>query len=180
VIRYPAGSGLRQRPVLLRNKGNGRFADITRQGGDYFRGEHVGRGVAIGDLDNDGRPDLVISHVNEPVALLRNDAQVGNHWLGLELHGKDHRDVTGAKLVVDVAGHPLTAFAKGGGSYLSACDRRHLFGLGKAEHISQLKVVWPLGQEQRWDGSALTVDRYWRLFEGKETAEGAHAVPEKK
>lgn len=170
VIRFPGSSGLRQRPVLLRNKGNSRFAEISRQGGPYFRSEHIGRGLAIGDLDNDGLPDLVISHANEPVVLLRNEAQVGNHWLGVELQGRDHADVTGAKLVLEVAGRRLTAFAKGGGSYLSASDRRHLFGLGKAERIERLTVTWPSGQEQHWSGDALRVDRYWRLIEGQETA----------
>jgi hypothetical protein len=183
VIRYPTATGVRQRPVLLRNKGNGRFVDITRQGGTYFRGEHIGRGVAIGDLDNDGRPDLVISHLNEPVVLLRNEAEVGNHWLGVELWGKGHRDVTGAKIIVEVAGPESskgmedsgratrsTSFAKGGGSYLSACDRRHLFGLGKLERIERLTVIWPDGQEQHWRGDVLPVDRYWRVVEGQNAA----------
>jgi hypothetical protein len=168
VIRFPTGTGVRQRPVLLRNKGNGRFAEITAQGGDYFRGEHIGRGVAIGDLDNDGRPDLVISHLNEPVVLLRNEVQLGNHWLGLALRGKEHRDVTGAKLVVEVAGRRLTGFAKGGGSYLSACDRRHLFGLGKSERIDRLSITWPSGLVQQWNGDVLAADRYWVLVEGEE------------
>jgi hypothetical protein len=64
----------------------------------------------------------------------------------------------------------LTAFAKGGGSYLSAGDRRHLFGLGKSEHIERLTVVWQSGHEQDWSGDGLAVDRYWRLVEGKERA----------
>src|SRR5207249_4295390 len=99
VIRHPQepphGGGLRQRPVLLRNvahpdsKGRRWFENITNQGGPYFRTGHVGRGLAVGDLDNDGRPDLVISHVNEPVVLLRNVAEEKegqrNHWLGVEL-----------------------------------------------------------------------------------------------
>jgi hypothetical protein len=167
VIRFPSGSGLRQRPVLLRNKGNGRFADITRQGGAYFRSDHIGRGVAIGDLDNDGRPDLVISHLNEPVVLLRNEADVGYHWLGVELVGKEHRDITGTKLVAEVAGRRLTLFAKGGGSYLSAGDRRFLLGLGKSARIDRLTSTWPSGQEQQWIGDVLPVDRYWRLVEGQ-------------
>src|SRR5216683_2271908 len=170
VIRFPGASGLRQRPVLLRNKGNGRYADITRQGGAYFRSAHVGRGLAIGDLDNDGLPDLVISHVNEPVVLLRNESLAGNHWLGVELRGRDHRDVTGAKLVAEVGGRRLTAFAKGGGSYLSAPDRRHRFGLGKSERIERLTVVWPSGEEQQWSGDALKADRYWQLVEGQAAA----------
>jgi len=104
------------------------------------------------------------------VVLLRNEADVGNHWLGCELRGKDHRDVTGAKLTLEVGGRRLTQFAKGGGSYLSACDRRHLFGLGKSEHIERLTVVWPSGLEQHWGGDVLTVDRYWCLVEGQEAA----------
>jgi hypothetical protein len=175
VIRFPAGSGVRQRPVLLRNKGNGRFAEITRQGGPYFRTDHIGRGVAIGDLDNDGRPDLVISHLNEPVVVLRNEADLGNHWLGVELHGKGHRDVAGAKLVVEAAGKRLTAFAKGGGSYLSANDQRQLFGLGKTARIQRITVFWPSGQAQHWSGDAVAVDHYWRLIEGQSTPELAGA-----
>jgi hypothetical protein len=171
VIRYPGAAALRQRPVLLRNKGQGRFVDITRQGGDYFRGEHIGRGVAIGDLDNRGRPDLVISHLNEPAVVLRNETDVGNHWLGIDLAGKAHRDVVGAKVVVEVEGRKLTHFAKGGGSYLSACDKRMLFGLGKAERIKQLTVSWPSGKEQSWPGEQLPTGRYWRLTEGKDKAE---------
>jgi hypothetical protein len=166
VLRYPTRAKLRQRPVLLRNLGNGRFTDITPQGGAYFRTEHIARGLAIGDLDNDGRPDLVISHQNEPVVLLRNEAATGRHWLGLELAGKGHRDVAGARVVVEAAGHRLTRFVKGGGSYLSSSDRRLLFGLGTAQHVERVTVFWPWGTEQSWPGNSLAVNRYWRLIEG--------------
>src|SRR5262249_761715 len=99
VLRYPTGKAkVAQRPVLLRNQ-NGKFTHITGQGGPYFQKDHRGRGVALGDLDNDGRIDLVISHLNEPVVLLRNEAKTApNHWLGVELQGKKRRDVAGAKL----------------------------------------------------------------------------------
>src|SRR5262249_46812842 len=148
--------------------------DITPQGGPYFRSEHIGRGLALGDLDNDGRFDLVISHLNEPVALLRNEADVGNHhWLGIEIAGKDHRDVVGAKIVVEADGRKLTRFAKGGCSYLSSNDRRHLFGLGKADHVTRVTVTWPptkekpTVQEQHWEGGEFKINQYWRLTEGK-------------
>lgn len=170
VIRYPSGSQVRQQPVLLRNSGrrNGndvQLLDVTAQGGPYFQSEHQGRGLAVGDLDNDGRPDLVISHVNEPVTLLRNEAGTGRHWLGVELVGKDHADVVGAKLTLEVDGHRLTRFAKGGASYLSSSGRRHLFGLGETGKVGQLTVVWPSGQVQSWDG--LRMDRYWQLVAGE-------------
>jgi hypothetical protein len=171
VIRHPHGAKLRQRPVVLRNKGDTRFSDITRQGGEYFRDDHIGRGIALGDLDNDGRTDLVISHLNEPAVLLRNVADVGNHWLGLKLVGKERRDVVGAKVVVEVGGRQQTRFAKGGGSYLSSCDRRLLFGLGKAEKVENVTVHWPGGTKQRWAGEQLKTDRYWQLVEGKEQPE---------
>jgi hypothetical protein len=173
VIRFPQGAGLTQRPVLLRNHGNGRFADITPQGGPYFRSEHIGRGLALGDLDNDGRFDLAISHLNEPVTLLRNQADNGQHWLGIELAGKEHRDVVGAKIILEVDGRKLTRFAKGGCSYLSSNDRRHLFGLGQAERITGVTVIWPptkdkpTPQEQHWKGGEFKLNQYWRLTEGK-------------
>jgi hypothetical protein len=154
-----------QRPVLLRNEGGGRFADITDRGGPYFRTGHLGRGLAVGDLDNDGRPDLVISHVNAPAVLLRNEAPRGHHWLGVELVGRGHRDVVGAKVVLEAGGRRQTRFSTGGGSYLSSGDRRLLFGLGKAARVDRLTVVWPSGRTQRFDGRRLAVDRYHRLVE---------------
>jgi enediyne biosynthesis protein E4 len=163
---YPrASAGRPQRPVLLRNLGEGRFRAITPQGGPYFQQDHNGRGVAFGDLDNDGRTDLVISHVNEPVVVLRNEIQTRNHWLGIALAGKKNRDVVGAKLTLEVGGRRLTRFAQGGGSYLSSSDRRHVFGLGEADRVGRLTVVWPWGKEEHWDG--LAIDRYWRLEEGQ-------------
>jgi hypothetical protein len=181
VRRYPVRSGVRQRAVLMRNLGTGRFADRTvPDGGAYFRVPHRGRGLAIGDLDNDGRPDLVITHLNEPVVLLRNDPRgpqaPRHHWVGIELVGRRNRDVVGAKVVVQAGGRRLTRFATGGGSYLSSSDRRILVGLGNTGRVDRLSVTWPWGDEQHWE--ALTSDRYWRLVEGDPQArEMARACP---
>ncbi len=127
--------------------------------------------MAFGDLDNDGRIDLVISHLNEPVVLLRNESKTPNHWIGVELQGKQHRDVTGARLTLEVEGLPLqTGYTRSGGSFASASDPRQVFGLGeKAKRLGKLTVQWPGGKEQSWEG--LEVDRYWRLLEGEQDAQ---------
>jgi hypothetical protein len=164
---FPRGGGGRfQRPVLLHNEGDGRFTDISRRGGPYFRREHNGRGVAFGDLDNDGKIDLVVSHLNEPVVLLRNEAGAGHHWLGVELASAGYRDLVGARVVLEVGSTRMTRFHQGGGSYLSSGDRRHVFGLGAAVEAGRLTVYWPSGRVQHWDG--LPIDRYHKLTEGKQ------------
>jgi hypothetical protein len=177
VIRYPSGSGVRQRPLLLRNEGptgpGGKtwFSDAGARGGDYFAALHQGRGLAVGDLDNDGRPDVVISHLNEPVVLLRNECPAGHHWLGVELADEGHRDLVGAKLTLEAGGRRLTRFCKGGGSYLSSGDRRHLFGLGAEAATGRLTVAWPWGKVESWEG--LGPGRYWRVTAGRSVAQEA-------
>jgi hypothetical protein len=177
VLYHPMrGSTFKQRPVLLRNieqQGRRFYTDISAQGGDFFKTPTLGRGLAIGDLDNDGWSDLVISHSNSPVVLLRNQVastqDKPNHWLGLSLHGKDHRDVVGSTVVVELeGGRKLTRFAKGGGSYLSAGDRRILVGLGSADKVLAVTVRWSWGESQTFPGKALPVDRYWELHEGQD------------
>jgi hypothetical protein len=128
--------------------------------------------VAVVDFDNDGRLDLIISHVNEPVVILRNQvARPEHHWIGFELIGNKRRDVIGATVMVETDARTQTSFSHSGGSYASSSDRRHLFGLGRAEKVKRIRVRWPGGQEQQWDG--LAVDRYWRLTEGA----GAEEMP---
>jgi hypothetical protein len=171
VIRYPKSTGIDQPPLLMRNdegsRGQRWFNNVSARGGSYFQTKHCGRGLAIGDLDNDGLPDVVISHLNEAVVLLRNVAPAENHWLGVELVRPDRGDVVGAKLTLEVGDRKLTRFAKGGGSYLSANDPRRLFGLGKTDKIGRLTVDWPSGEPrtQHWDN--LPIDRYWRLVQGE-------------
>lgn len=166
VYRDPSNRGntRRQTPVVLRNQGDGTFLNLSAQGGPYFQREHLARGAGFGDLDNDGRIDAIISHINEPAVVLRNVAEVADrHWLGVELIGKDHADVVGARLILECGGRTQTRFAKGGGSYLSSGDHRHVFGLGKGANIDRLTVIWPNGERQ--PGHDRKIDNYNRIVQ---------------
>jgi enediyne biosynthesis protein E4 len=162
VIRHPHRAGLRQKAVLLKNLGDGRFAEVGARGGPYFRQEHRGRGLAVGDLDNDGRPDLVISHVNEPVALLRHSG-TPQRWIGFRLQGAGGADVVGARLSLKAGGRTLVRYARGGGSYLSASDPRLLVGLSDQEQVEEVKVEWPSGEPRAQTFGPLAAGRYWVL-----------------
>jgi len=175
ITRHPAPpSSHKQQPFLMRNvRGAGsqtglRFQDVSARGGSFFRTKRVGRGVAFGDLDNDGRTDIVISHINEPVVVLRNVADNSHHWLGVSLVGKPNRDAIGAVITLEAGGKKFVRQVKGGGSYLSSNDPRVLFGLGTTTDVGGLTVRWPSGKTQTWDH--LAIDRYWQLTEGEVTA----------
>src|SRR5262249_49506020 len=108
---------------------------------------------------------------NSPAILLRNEAFKDSkaRWLGVTLVGKGNRDVAGSTVTLQTDGRTLTRFAKGGGSYLSANDRRILFGLGAAGAPKRFTAKWAWGQEQHFDG--LEPGSYWKLREGVERAE---------
>lgn len=168
VVRYPSGAPVRQKPLLLKNEErNGRraFRDISPQGGSFFTQPALGRGLAVGDLDNDGWSDLVISHSNTPVRVLKNagSGSSSHHWSGFHLVGRNNRPIAGATLTVQAGDRTLTRFVKSGGSYLSTSDPRVLVGLGHAGQKVSVTVKWPWGETQRW--SDLEVDRYWQLKE---------------
>jgi hypothetical protein len=170
VLRFPPyDAPLKQLPVLLRNEsheGRRYFRDISSLGGPYFRVPAVGRGLAIGDLDNDGWPDVVVSHTNTPVTILRN--VVAGHaparWVGVRLVGSGNRAVVGSTVILETTAGRRTRFTKGGGSYLSANDPRILFGLGADGVPGRLTVKWAWGATQTWDG--LEAGAYWELTEG--------------
>lgn len=170
VVYYPPRDNLKQRPILFLNRPSESrsaltrcFADATHRGGSYFEGHHRGRGLAVGDLDNDGRPDLVLVNVHEPVRLLRNIAEPDNNWVGVELHAPNHRDFVGARLTLTVDGRELVRFAKGGGSYLSAHDPRILFGLGQAKQVGPLVIEWPTGEPRKQVIPQIEPGKYHRI-----------------
>jgi hypothetical protein len=138
----------REPMMLLRNTG-GRFIDVAGASGDVFHDAWVGRGLAIGDLDNDGRIDAVITTNGGGIHILHNETATTNHWLTLRLVGhKSNRDGIGAvvKVVTNQGSQWVTASTSG--SYLSASDPRVHFGLGNDALVSSIEVRWPSGAIQ--------------------------------
>ncbi len=152
-------------PLLHRNRNGVKFELATRDAGEYFDSDHVGRGVAYGDLDNDGDIDLVVNHKDALPAVLRNDTKTSNHWIRLNLVGvKSNRDAVGARVEAEVGGRTIFRQRKGGASLGSSHDPRLLIGLGAATFVSRVTIRWPSGQVDRHDG--LAADASWLVREG--------------
>lgn len=135
----------RQCPYLFWNEGGKRLRNIAMESGDYLPHRHLGRGAATGDLDANGTPDLLVTHTNEPVALLKNDTEISN-WLAVRLVGRaSPRSAVGARVLVTAGSLRQVGLVKGGSSYLSSNDPTILFGLGKQERVDTLEVHWPSG-----------------------------------
>jgi hypothetical protein len=134
--------------LLVRNTGKG-FVDVSAQAGDIFQKAWVGRGLAIGDIDNDGRLDAVVTSNDGALYVLHNASQTQNHWLTLELVGhQSNRDGIGAEVKVVTAKGSQWATVTTGGSYLSSSDKRVHFGLGSEKAAEQIEIQWPSGIHQ--------------------------------
>jgi hypothetical protein len=133
-------------PMLLARNTGKVFLDVSAESGNIFRQPWVARGLAIGDLDNDGRLDAVVTTNDGPTHLLHNELQTGNHWLLLKLVGhKSNRDAIGAEVKLVTAGGQQYATVSTTGSYLSASDKRVHFGLGKEKQAQKIEIRWPSG-----------------------------------
>jgi len=138
-------------PMLLARNTGKRFEDVSAEAGSAFQQPWVGRGLAIGDIDNDGRLDAVITTNDGRPHVLHNVTDNHNHWLTLKLVGrKSNRDAIGAEVEVVTAGGRQLATVTTAGSYLSSSDKRIHFGLGHAE-TAQVKIHWPSGITQKLD-----------------------------
>jgi len=163
----------RQRSQLFHNEGGGRFRDVSAEAGPFFQQLLVGRGVAFGDLDNDGDIDMVVTTNNGPALVLLNQtlapgraAPPGGHWIEMTLQSQDGtRLITGARVgVVRDGQSTLWRRARTDGSYLSASDARVHVGLGDLPRITRIVVQWPDGVSESFDGAA--VDRITTLRRG--------------
>lgn len=133
-------------PFLFENTGKS-FREVAATHGAALRKFYLGRGLALGDIDNDGDSDLLLMNAGEPPRLLRNDGGNRNHWLGIKLVGtKSNRDGIGAKVTVKAGALRHTKQLLGGTSYCSASDLRLLFGLNEAGKVDEVEVRWPSGK----------------------------------
>jgi hypothetical protein len=133
-------------PMLLANNTGSGFVDVSNDSGEIFKQAWVGRGLAVGDIDNDGRLDAVITTNGGPAYVIHNETKTGNHWLTLLLVGhRSNRDGIGAVIKLTTANGSQWNTVTTGGSYLSSSDKRAHFGLGQAKAAESIEIRWPSG-----------------------------------
>ena len=147
---YKMDSAYREPRMVYRNLGNGRFENISDRAGPALTERFSSRGAAFGDFDNDGRVDVVISNMNEPPSLWRNESSNSNHSVLLKLVGtRSNRSAIGARVRVLTGNHAQIGEVHSGDSLLSMSDLRLHFGLGSAKTIDAIEVRWPSGILER-------------------------------
>ena len=167
VDHSPIGEHYLQKTLLYRNLGNGRFEEITDRAGPAFEQVRPARGLAVGDVDGDGRPEIVIANMNETPSLLRNDSP-RRHYIRLKLVGtQSNRSAIGARATVEADGHKQMDEVMSGGSYLSQNEQTLYFGLGSATTVDSIEIRWPSGKVQDW--RHVPADRTVTLTEGMES-----------
>jgi hypothetical protein len=138
-----------QEDQLFENDGQGNFTDVSVEHGAHFLVEKVSRGACFGDYDNDGDIDAYIVNLEDEGILLRNDKGNENNWLMLQLIGTEsNRDGIGSRVQLTAGGKTQMTQRKGGSGYLSQNDPRLHFGLGKADKIERIEILWPSGKTQ--------------------------------
>jgi len=172
VERVKTEAGYKQRKVVYRNLGNGRFEDVSERLGPPVTTPAAGRGAAFADLDNDGDIDVVVNNVHAAPDLFTLTAPRDAHWLTLKLVGTtSNRSAIGSRVRLVSAGGTQLQEVRGGGSYYSQNDLRPHFGLGRDAVVDRVDVRWPNGREERW--TAPKVDQILTLTEGSGTAIGS-------
>jgi len=161
VDQMPGDLRYRERAILYRNLGDGRFADVSTTSGPGLMEPHAARGAAFADADADGAVDILVNNQNEPPTLLSLRDKPQGGWIILQLEGAAaNRSAIGARVRLTAAGRTQTAEVRSGGSYLSQNSLRLRFGIGSAASASAL-ITWPGGQSQEITG--LEPNRLYRV-----------------
>ena len=139
----------REPPLLLWNDKGNKFIDVSAQSGEVFQQKWASRGMAIGDIDNDGKTDVIVTENNGPAWILHNETATHNHWITLKLVGvKSNRDGIGAQIKLTTAAGNQYITVTTASSYQSSSDKRAHFGLGSATEVSEIEIHWPSGIRQ--------------------------------
>ncbi len=150
---------------LYESRSDGRFVDISDQAGPPWEVPRVGRGLAVGDLDNDGRCDALVVAQDGPLAYFHNRTRQPDRFVTIRLEGtKSNRDAVGALVAITSGRRRWVAQRLGGGSYLSANDPRLHFGLGESDRVDEVEVRWPSGRIDYW--RSLPAGTGYSLHEG--------------
>jgi hypothetical protein len=154
-----------ERNQLFANDGKGHFKDISESNAPFCGPNAVSRGLAYGDLRNNGGMDLLVTAVSGPARLYRNAVNPRGHWLGIRaIDPALHRDAYGAELRIFAGDRRWLRGINPGSSYLCSNDPRAHFGLGAVDQIDKIEIVWPDGSEEVFPGSG--VDKYIELQKG--------------
>jgi hypothetical protein len=163
------GSNFQEPRILYHNNGNGKFTDISATAGPGITTPISSRGLAIGDLWNDGRMSAVVSNMNAPPSLLVNQARTANHWVAFRAMGtKSNRDGIGARIRMKAGARTFVDEVRSGSSFISNNDIRVHFGLGAAAKIDWLEVRWPSGLVEKF--ANISVDSVHTVQEGSGAA----------
>jgi hypothetical protein len=155
-----------ERNQLFAGTGGGRFRDASADSPAFTGRPGVYRGLAWGDLDNDGAVDLIVSTIEGPARLYRNVAPRKGHWVGVRAFDAEHnRDALGAAVTVVAGGRTWLGLSNPGQSYCSSGDPRVHFGLGPAATVDEFRVDWPDGRREVFPGGP--ADRYVTLSRGR-------------
>ena len=169
VDKFHLGSGYQEPRLLYHNNGNATFTDISPTAGAGINATSSARGLAVGDLWNDGQLSVVINNVYAKPSLLVNMVHSGNHWIAFKTMGtRSNRDGIGARITVTIGKRTLVDEVRSGSSYISQNDLRVHFGLGSATKVDAVQVRWPCGLVEHFEN--LSIDAIHALKEGAGTA----------
>jgi hypothetical protein len=158
-----------EEPFLLFHGAGKSLANVSGLSGPVFATPHSARGLALGDFDNDGAVDVLISNNNSAPVLLKNNAGGKNHWLGLRLTGKKcNPDAVGARISWQAGDLKRSTMKVGGGSYLSSHDPRVVLGIGARQKFDWVEIQWPKPSTLVQRFADLPLDRYISIVEGEE------------
>ena len=154
VDRAPVGDRYFQKTLLYRNLGNGKFADVSAQAGPALEVARPARGLAVGDIDGDGRPEILIVNMNATPSLLKNEGPRQN-FLSVRLAGtRSNRSAIGGRVTIRAGGRNQMDEVMSGSSFYSQNDLALYFGLGQAATADEIRVRWPDGGTQSWNSVA--------------------------